>query len=214
MAERLAAAEEFLDSNPGDFDPTVRSITEGARGRRAVEAFRGQYRLNELRQKVAPVWDDLDALLLPTSPAKATVAAMQGDPIGENSRLGRYTSFASLMGCAAIANPAGFGASGLPAGVMLVAPGFTDDALVPWPPRCTGMPPADWAGTAPPPCPTRPRRMRPTAGSPWLSSAPICAACRRTFSWPRQAASSCARPRPRGDTAFTRFPAPRRQSPA
>ncbi|MTE00280.1 allophanate hydrolase [Paracoccus sp. YIM 132242] len=131
VAERLAAVEDFLNSNPGDFDPTVRRIIEGARGRTAVEAFRGQYRLNELRQKVAPVWADLDALLLPTSPTTATVAAMQADPVGENSKFGRYTNFANLMGCAAIAVPAGFGASGLPAGVMLVAPPFTDDALVP-----------------------------------------------------------------------------------
>lgn len=35
------------------------------------------------------------------------------------------------MGCTSVAAPAGFGPSGLPAEVMLVAPSFTDDALVP-----------------------------------------------------------------------------------
>lgn len=109
LAERLVAVRDFLDSNPGDFDPTLRSIIKGARTRTAVEAFRGQYRLNEPRQKVAPVRRDLDALLLPTSPTMATVVAMQADPAGENSKFGRHTSFADLIGCASIAVPAGFG---------------------------------------------------------------------------------------------------------
>lgn len=129
VAERLAAVEGFLASNPDDFDPTVRKIIEGARGRTAVETFRGIYRLEELRHAVAPVWQEVDMLLLPTSPTTCTVAEMLADPIARNSQFGRYTNFANLMGYAAIAVPAGFGPSGLPAGVTLVGPGFSDDAL-------------------------------------------------------------------------------------
>lgn len=129
VAERLAAVKEFMATNAGDLDPTVRQIIQGAQGISAVDAFRGQYTLGELRQKTARTWDEVDMLMLPTSPTTATVEAMQADPIGENSKFGRYTNFANLMGCAAIAVPAGFGPSGLPGGVMLVAPGFTDDAL-------------------------------------------------------------------------------------
>jgi Asp-tRNA(Asn)/Glu-tRNA(Gln) amidotransferase A subunit family amidase len=43
----------------------------------------------------------------------------QGDA-GRNSRLGRYTNFANLLDCAAIAVPAGFRPDGLPAGVTPV----------------------------------------------------------------------------------------------
>jgi allophanate hydrolase len=132
VAERLAAVEVFLAEHAEEFDPTVRRIVEGAHGKTAVEAFRGRYRLEELRQQVAPVWEAVDFLLLPTSPTTSTVAAMLADPIGENSKFGRYTNFANLMGLAAIAVPAGFGPSGLPGGVTLVGPGFSDDALAPF----------------------------------------------------------------------------------
>ncbi len=132
VAERLAAVETFLADHPDAFDPTVRRIIEGARPKTAVEAFRGRYRLEELRKIVAPVWEDVDMLLLPTSPTTCTVEAMLADPIGRNSQFGRYTNFANLLGYAAIAVPAGFGASGLPGGVTLVGPGFSDDALAPF----------------------------------------------------------------------------------
>ena len=132
VAERLAAVEAFLATNAADFDPTVRRIIEGAKGRTAVEAFRGLYRLNAIRQQVAPVLEAVDVLMLPTSPTTCTVAEMLADPIARNSQFGRYTNFANLMGLAAIAVPAGFGPSGLPAGVTLIGPAFSDDALAPF----------------------------------------------------------------------------------
>ena len=132
VAERLAAVEAFLASNPDDFDPTVRRIIAGAQGKSAVEAFRGLYRLEELRKIVAPVWAAVDMLLLPTAPTTYTVAQIRADPVTKNSHFGRYTNFANLLGYAAIAIPAGFGPSGLPAGVTLVGPAFSDDALAPF----------------------------------------------------------------------------------
>jgi allophanate hydrolase len=132
VAERLAAVEGFLATNPDDFDPVVRKIIEAARPKTAVEAFRGLYRLEELRHVIAPVWDAVDMLLLPTSPTTYRVDDMLADPITKNSHFGRYTNFANLLGYAAIAVPAGFGPSGLPAGVTLVGPAFSDDALAPF----------------------------------------------------------------------------------
>ncbi|RWR49298.1 allophanate hydrolase [Sinirhodobacter ferrireducens] len=159
VAERLAAVEDFLATNADDFEPTVRKIIEGAKGRSAVEAFRGRYRLNELRQQVAPTWEAVDMLLLPTSPTRATVAEMLADPIRRNSQFGLYTNFANLLGYAAIAVPAGFGASGLPVGVQLVGPAFSDEALVPF---AGAMHAAAACGmgrdrTAPVPAPAEPR---------------------------------------------------------
>jgi len=133
IAERLAAVKDFLASNAGDFDPTVRTIIEAARGYDAVAAFEGKYRLEALRQKTKAEWEKVDFLMLPTSPTTYTVEEMQADPIVRNSHFGRYTNFANLLDCAAIAIPAGFDADGhLPAGVMLVGPAFTDDALAPF----------------------------------------------------------------------------------
>ncbi len=133
VAERLAAVKDFLASNASDFNPTVRAIIEGAKGYDAVAAFEGKYRLEALRQKTKVEWEKVDFLMLPTSPTTYTVEEMQADPIVRNSHFGRYTNFANLLDCAAIAVPAGFDADGhLPAGVMLVGPAFTDDALAPF----------------------------------------------------------------------------------
>ncbi|MGO4451485.1 allophanate hydrolase, partial [Phyllobacterium sp. TAF24] len=132
VAERLAAVEDFLATNAADFEPTVRTIIEGAKGKTAIDAFNGRYRLEELRRKTDLEWQKADVLLLPTAPTTYTVAAMKADPIVLNGRLGRYTNFVNLLDCAAIAVPAGFdGESHLPVGVTLVAPAFTDDALAP-----------------------------------------------------------------------------------
>jgi len=132
VAERLAVIENFLNAHPDALDPTVRRIIEAARDMSAVDAFRGRYRLETLCQMTAPIWDAVDALLLPTSPTTCTVEEILADPIARNSQFGRYTNFANLMGLAGIAVPAGFGPSGLPAGVTLIGPGFSDAALVPF----------------------------------------------------------------------------------
>jgi allophanate hydrolase len=132
VAERLAAVEGIFASNEADFDPTVRAIIAGAKGKTAVEAFKGKYRLEELRRITEAEWVKADVLLLPTSPTTYTVEAMLADPIRLNSHFGRYTNFVNLLDCAAIAVPAGFDSEDhLPAGVTLIAPAFTDDALAP-----------------------------------------------------------------------------------
>jgi allophanate hydrolase len=132
VAERLAAVEAFLATNAEDFDLSVRKIIEGAKPMTAVDAFNGRYKLEALRHKTVAEWEKVDVLLLPTAPTTYTVAAMQADPIVLNGRLGRYTNFVNLLDCAAIAIPAGFGDHGLPGGVTLIGPAFTDDALAPF----------------------------------------------------------------------------------
>ncbi len=133
VAERLAAVKDFIGTNAGDFDPTVRTIIEGAKTYDAVAAFEGQYKLGALKQKTLVEWEKLDILMLPTSPTTYTVADMLADPIVRNGHFGRYTNFANLFGYAAIAIPAGFDSDDhLPAGVTLFGPSFSDDALAPF----------------------------------------------------------------------------------
>lgn len=131
VAERLAAIEGFVEAQSADMDPTVRGIVEGARRFSAVDAFRGMYALETFRRETEAEWEKVDLLLLPTAPTLYTVDAVRADPVGLNARLGRYTNFANLLDCSAIAVPAGFGPGGLPFGVTLVAPAFCDDALGP-----------------------------------------------------------------------------------
>ena len=129
VAERLAAIAPFFAAHRAEMDPTVAAIVAGAERFSAVDAFRGAYRLEELRHATDAEWAGVDVLLLPTAPTIYTVEAMRAEPIALNSNLGRYTNFVNLLDCCAVAVPAGFRPDGLPAGVTLIGPAFTDDAL-------------------------------------------------------------------------------------
>ncbi len=53
---------------------------------------------------------------------------MAADPVAANARMGRFTNFANLLDYASLAVPAGC-VDGLPFGVMLTGPAFSDRAL-------------------------------------------------------------------------------------
>ena len=129
IAERLAAIEEFFRSHSEELLPVTRRIIAAAADYRAVDAFKASYRLSALRRASEPVWRDADLLLLPTAGTIYTVAEVEAQPLELNARLGRYTNFVNLLDLAAIAVPAGFRSDGLPFGVSLVAPAFSDAAL-------------------------------------------------------------------------------------
>jgi allophanate hydrolase len=130
VAERYAAISDFIESQPDEVNPVVRGIIEGARRFDAVSAFKGQYRLRELAQVIAPLWQDIDVLMVPTAPTMPTLASVQADPVGRNAQLGTYTNFVNFLGLAALALPSGFTPKGLPFGITLIAPGGSDAALL------------------------------------------------------------------------------------
>ncbi|HEX7819864.1 MAG TPA: allophanate hydrolase [Sphingobium sp.] len=130
VAERLVAWEDTgVPENA--LDPAVRSIVLEGRNYTAGDAFRGAYRLEELKQLCAAEWSKVDILLLPTAPRGYTVDAMLADPIRLNSNLGLYTNFFNLLGLAGVAVPAGFGSDGMPFGVTLAGAAGMDEALLP-----------------------------------------------------------------------------------
>ena len=130
VAERTAAVGPFLSDHPDAVDPTVGKIIAGGERISASDAFRGQYRLNQLARQCDKEWQNVDFLLLPTSPTTYRVEEIAANPIELNSRLGTYTNFVNLLDCCAVAVPAGFRPSNnLPFGVTLIAPAFCDDQL-------------------------------------------------------------------------------------
>lgn len=130
VAERMAAIEPFYREHREEIHPVVREIIGGAEKWSAVDAFRGLYRLEELRQQTAPVWEQIEVLLLPTTGTTYTVAEVEADPIRLNSNLGYYTNFVNLLDLCALAIPAGTRANGLPFGVTLMAPAGRDEQLL------------------------------------------------------------------------------------
>ena len=130
VAERYLATESLLTSKPDAMLEVTRQIIAAGANPKALDAFRAQYRLKELTRAAQPIWHAADVLLLPTAGTHYRIADEQADPIRLNSTLGRYTNFVNLMDLAAVAVPAGFTPSGLPFGVSLIAPAWSDADLL------------------------------------------------------------------------------------
>ncbi len=130
VAERYVVAEPLLKSNPDALLPVTRQIIGGGAGLSAADAFRAQYRLQELRRVAEQAWQHIDVLLTPTAGTTYRIAEVQADPVRLNSQLGIYTNFVNLLDLAAVAVPAGFTGAGLPFGVTLVAPAWSDYLLL------------------------------------------------------------------------------------
>jgi allophanate hydrolase len=130
VAERFAAVGTFIEDHPDTVHPVVRDIILSGREYSAFDAFEGQYTLERFRQETVPVWANSDVLLLPTAPAIFKIDEIQADPVARNSRLGIFTNFMNLLDLAGVAMPAGFSEGGLPFGVTLVGPAFSDVGLL------------------------------------------------------------------------------------
>jgi allophanate hydrolase len=129
VAERLAALKDFVAVHGHEMDKSVHAIVTSAARLSAADAFESEYARASYRRAAEAEWAPMDVLLVPTAPAQYTVEQVNADPIALNRRLGHYTNFVNLLDCAAIAVPAGFRNDGLPFGVTLVAPAFTDAGL-------------------------------------------------------------------------------------
>ncbi len=129
VAERLSVIETLLKEQPDAVHPVTRSIIGGAAELSAVDAFRGIYRLAELKRRAEPVLAGVDLLAVPTMPTFYTVEDLAADPIGPNARLGTYTNFVNLMDMAGIAVPTPARADGKPGSVTLLAPAGADGMI-------------------------------------------------------------------------------------
>ncbi|HEY0906673.1 MAG TPA: allophanate hydrolase [Methylophilus sp.] len=130
VAERYAAIRDFITAHPEALHPVTRKIISGAQQFSAADAFDSLYRLQAFRQQARDIWADIDLLLTPTAGTIYSIEAVEQDPIQTNSNLGYYTNFMNLLDLSAIALPAGFQTNGLPFGITLCAPAFSDDALI------------------------------------------------------------------------------------
>lgn len=129
IAERWAALRDFHARHADAFFPVTRQIIEGGAAPLAVDAFEAGYKLAALRRAADAAWSRVETLVLPTAPTIYTRKQVEADPIGLNSRLGCYTNFANLLDTSALAVPGGFRPDGLPFGVTLFGPAWSDARL-------------------------------------------------------------------------------------
>jgi allophanate hydrolase len=144
IAERWHAVAALIGDrglDHQDLDPAVRSVLSGAAAVSGTDVFAGFDQLARLRRATEALWSTADVLLMPVTPGHPTLAEVAADPVGANSRLGAYTNFVNLLDLCAVAVPAEPRPDGLPFAVQLIAPAFSDDALLGLAARWTGEAP-------------------------------------------------------------------------
>ena len=129
LAERSAQLQQFIEQHAGDMHPVTREVVAGGKRFSAIDAFRAQYRLAALRRETEAAWGAADVLVVPGAPTIYKRTEVAADPVTLNTRLGLYTNFVNLLDLAAITVPAGFRPDGLPFGITLIGPAFSDRAL-------------------------------------------------------------------------------------
>ncbi|WP_258546913.1 allophanate hydrolase [Psychromonas sp. B3M02] len=130
VAERYAAIEAFFKADPTQCLPVIQTIVGGATAHSAVDTFKAMYRLQAFKVQCDAILAELDCVLTPTAGTAYRIKEVEADPIQLNSNLGYYTNFMNLLDYAAIALPAGFLSSGLPFGITLFGPAFSDRLLL------------------------------------------------------------------------------------
>jgi allophanate hydrolase len=129
VAERTAGLRDIVTTRPEIMHPVTRTIVEAGLTRLTVDAFDAFHAQSRVRRLADELFAKCDALLLPTVPFCPTLAEVAADPFGPNARLGTFTNFVNLCDLAAFAVPAGFGADGLPVGVMVLGPAWSEGRL-------------------------------------------------------------------------------------
>lgn len=129
VAERHAAVGAFVDAHPDEVDPVVGSIISAAGRISASDYLRDLERLAGLRAAADETWSTVDAVVLPTAPHHPTLAEVAADPVRANAALGRFTNGCNLVGWCAAAVPGGTTDAGLPFGVTVLGPAWSDGAV-------------------------------------------------------------------------------------
>ncbi|KAA8881957.1 allophanate hydrolase [Nocardia colli] len=130
VAERLVEFGDFLDEHPESILPVIREILTSGYEFNAVDVFRAQQQLQELRAVVARMWADCDVMVVPTIGTTCTIGEVLANPIDTNTMLGHYTHFGNLLDLTAIAVPVGTTSDGRPVSAMVFGPALADDTVL------------------------------------------------------------------------------------
>jgi allophanate hydrolase len=130
VAERRAAISALMEVDSDALLDVIKAVLRPAADYSAIDAFTSLHRLLRLRRQVQDILAGVDALVVPTAPRPFLLEDMNRDPITLNNRLGHYSYFANLLDLCGVAIPNGALSDGVPMGVTLLAPAWSDRALI------------------------------------------------------------------------------------
>ena len=132
-AEVFAYHQDLFAQAPGRYMiPTRRSLQNGANAK-AVDYIRGHWRLELLRRTIDDAFKDVDLVVLPTRrrtprTVDASIKREETD-VPRNPELDNTGAF-NVYGIPAISVPCGFTAAGLPVGLMIAGPRFSEGKVL------------------------------------------------------------------------------------
>jgi len=130
VAERRASISALMEVDTDRLLDVTKSVLRTATSYSATDTFTAMHRLLRLRRQSQSLLAGVDALVVPTAPRPFLLDEMHSDPITLNNRLGHYSYFANLLDLCAVAIPNGVLPNGIPMGVTLLAPAWSDRALI------------------------------------------------------------------------------------
>jgi aspartyl-tRNA(Asn)/glutamyl-tRNA(Gln) amidotransferase subunit A len=132
-AETYAYHEEMFTRGPGRYMiPTRRALQNGANAK-AAEYVRGHWRLEMLRRTIDDAFKNVDLVVLPTRrrtprTVDASIKREETD-VPRNPELENTGAF-NVYGIPAISVPCGFTSKGLPVGLMIAGPRFSEGKVL------------------------------------------------------------------------------------
>jgi len=130
IAERYCGIKAFAETQSDAMLEVTRGIVLSGAKPTAIDAFEGFYRLSTLKRRSDEILETIDLMVTPTAGTIYTRDAVRNDPLALNTNLGYYTNFMNLLDLSACAVPAGFTPEGLPFGVTLAAPAWSEHSLL------------------------------------------------------------------------------------
>jgi aspartyl-tRNA(Asn)/glutamyl-tRNA(Gln) amidotransferase subunit A len=153
LAEASAVYEPHL-RNRSQFGADVLALLDQGRLIPATDYVNAQRLRARFRREFAVLWDDVDCLIAPATPAPAprigqTTVLLGGEEEDVRLAATRFARGINVGGLPAVSIPCGLTAAGLPAGAQIVGPAFGEAAIVR---VATAL---EDAGAGVPPCPFR-----------------------------------------------------------
>ena len=130
VAERFASVGAFIAAHREEVLSTTADIVTRAQRFAATDLFAAFYRLKQISRGLEAVWREIDFLAVPTTGTAYTIAELIAEPVALNNRLGYFSYPANLLDLTGLALPNGFLPNGPAMGVTLLAPGFSEQALL------------------------------------------------------------------------------------
>jgi len=119
-----------LEQRPQDIAEPVRNRLLAGRNVLAVDYLRGLETQRRIKDEVARLFEDIDLLVTPATPATATLIADELAATGRESHIHRFTAPFNITGQPAISLPCGFDPQGLPIGLQIIGRPWEEETVL------------------------------------------------------------------------------------